>query len=41
MLDKKIFAGFAISEDKVLVAATEALTNQEIENYIKCAEELC
>ncbi|MDC0857241.1 aminomethyl-transferring glycine dehydrogenase subunit GcvPA [Rickettsiales bacterium] len=41
MLDKKIFAGFAITGDKVLVAATEALTNQEIEDYIKCAEELC
>ena len=41
MLGKKIFAGFALSDNKILVAATEAITNQEIENYIKCAEELC
>ncbi len=41
MLDKKIFAGLEISEYKVLVAATEAITNQEIEDYIKNAGELC
>lgn len=41
MLDNKIFAGFAIDKNKVLVAATEAISNEDINNYINYARELC
>ena len=40
MLDKNIFAGIAIDEDKILVAVTESISNDEIHTYIKHLKEI-
>jgi glycine dehydrogenase subunit 1 len=41
MLDNKIFGGLAIGSNKILVAATESLTNTQIQDYITLAAEIC
>ena len=41
MLDNKIFGGLAIEHNKILVAATESLTNEQIQHYIMIAKEVC